>query len=418
MNLQRVITTKVSAITKHPSFKNWLKGKKLKDGNFIAINNSFLFREDLKTTKSAKYIVVKYDTEESFSEIFIAENLDIKKPEFLLLQDSKEKTSINEAVEEEVNNLGQIVFALIGSVQDNVVQIENFNKLDFSEVVWDAKINKPIKIENSKIVIQNPYNEQALWDAVVEFCNHQNIKVDEDAKGQFGAILEKMQTNAEAMLELPAIEKKDFKGILDDIIAALHGRRKDYKKALSVCKGRQEIDKDAFNELLRISYNFSNDVIPLLNLTIGICDLKPIIFWSTIREHYFLSESIRNLPWTPSFKKGNLESYKNMVGNARNSTFHNLFPFQTALRFSLPPGALANTELRFFAEFANKKAGNKFTYQDKELVDLFLDFTRAKQRFVPVNFWEKNVDVMDKVIDLFEATNDVLKELYRITKVK
>ena len=322
-------------------------------------------------------------------------------------------------MEEQFHNIGQVVFALIGNVQDDIILRESFTKSGFTEIIWDPQSSDLLKINTTEIVVKNPYDEPLLWKDFTSQCKARNIPIDEtETKKEFGVVLDKLQGKAEAHLKLPEVGKKNKKGITDTIVEALRERKKDYTKALSKCDGKPEKDKDAFNEVLRISYNFSSDVIPLLKLIISICDLKPIILWSTIGEHYALSEAFRNLPWTRSRNKPSLKNYIDTVGDSRNSVFHNLFPIQKALRFSLPSEAFQDTELLFFSEYALRGGNNKLTYQDKELVDLFLVFTRARQRPVPSDFWKKNVDVMDKVIDLFEATNRTLKELYRISLTK
>lgn len=405
----------------HPSFKTWYDSQKFGEGDLIVINNSFVFR-DSNTTKANYYVVLKHGKDKIQNEIYVSRGLNLNSD--LVFFSSKHKSPpvlklVDEAIEEQLSNIGKVIFVLIGNVHDDVILRDAFEKSGFTEIVWNPQSSDPLKINRKEIVIKSPYDEPSLWKDFVSQCRAQNITIDEvGLKKDFGVVLDNLQGKAEARLKLPEISKKDNKGITDTIIEALKERRSDYAKALSKCDGNPEKDKDAFNEVLRISYNFSNDVIPLMKLIISICDLKPIILWLTIGEHYTLSESFRNLPWTRSKFKASLKNYIDTVGDARNSIFHNLFPIQKALRFSLPSEAFQDIELLIFSEYAPRGSKNKLTYQDKELVDLFLKFTRARQRPVPSEFWEKNVDVMDKVIALFEATNQVLKELYRISLSK
>ncbi len=96
--------------------------------------------------------------------------------------------------------------------------------------------------------------------------------------------------------------------------------------------------------------------------------------------------------------------------DARNSAFHNLFPFRKSLKVPLPDTALGTPELRIFAQHT-KKSENQLTYRDKELVDVLLEFTRARERRVSLSFWQKNLEVMDAMIRLFQRTNEFLKLL-------
>ena len=99
------------------------------------------------------------------------------------------------------------------------------------------------------------------------------------------------------------------------------------------------------------------------------------------------------------------------ISDARNSAFHNLFPFRKSLQLILPQSALQNAELRIFSEHGKKK-DNKLSFQDRELIDLLTEFTRARERRVTSRFWQHNLGVMDATIALFSATNSFLEKLY------
>lgn len=418
--LKSMINESVEKIKSHPGFIEWCKSQKFAEGDLVAINNSFVFR-DVNTTKADSYVVLRHGKESFQKDIFVANGLNLKN-DFVYFS-TKHKSlpvikPLSEAIEDQINGIGQVVFVLIGRIQDNIVLEESFTRSGFSAIVWNPECKDILQVSGTKIEIKQPYDEPALWQEFTSICKKNNIAIDEEnTKKDFGIVLDKLQGRAEANLVLPTDTQKGAQGITDSIIEALRERKNDYVKALAKCDGKPEKDKDAFNEVLRISYNFSNDVIPLLKLIISICDLKPIILWTAIGEHYALSEAFRVLPWARSRFKPSLKNYIDTVGDARNSVFHNLFPIQKALRFSLPSDAFQDVEMLIFSEYS-RNTNNKLSYQDKALVDLFLEFTRARQRPVSFDFWKKNVDVMSKVIDLFDATNKTLKELYRITKAK
>ena len=64
--------------------------------------------------------------------------------------------------------------------------------------------------------------------------------------------------------------------------------------------------------------------------------------------------------------------------------------------------------LRIFSEYSRKKE-NELTYQDKELVSVFTEFTRTSTTKVSKGFWTKNLDVMKATRDLFASTSEALK---------
>jgi hypothetical protein len=75
---------------------------------------------------------------------------------------------------------------------------------------------------------------------------------------------------------------------------------------------------------------------------------------------------------------------------------------------------LKDVSLRLFAEHGSKQTINELRYQDKELVDVLLQFTRARERRAPASFWRKNLDVMDATIQLFGKVDAVLAQLYSV----
>ena len=147
-------------------------------------------------------------------------------------------------------------------------------------------------------------------------------------------------------------------------------------------------------------------------MIVSVCDLKPLVLWATLDKHYELSEALKSLPWTRSRRKASLKGYIDLVGDARNRAFHNVFPFDKALHFELPDGALAGAELRIFSEFGSRSHGNELNFHDKALAEVMLDFTRARRRPTPDAFWQKNETVMTSMVDLFAETNALLKDLY------
>ena len=68
-------------------------------------------------------------------------------------------------------------------------------------------------------------------------------------------------------------------------------------------------DPRAFNEVLRLPYNFAGDAKTFIELIVSICDLKPVVLWGTIGSHFALSEAFRALPWMRSRNKASLKKY-------------------------------------------------------------------------------------------------------------
>jgi hypothetical protein len=69
--------------------------------------------------------------------------------------------------------------------------------------------------------------------------------------------------------------------VLGQIVGSLQEQKDEYAGALSALR-RASGDRHALHEVLRIAYNFSTDVLPLMSLFMSICDLKPLVFWCTV----------------------------------------------------------------------------------------------------------------------------------------
>lgn len=163
------------------------------------------------------------------------------------------------------------------------------------------------------------------------------------------------------------------------------------------------------NDILWIAYNFASDAITFIRLIVSICDLKPVVLWGTMEKHFALAEALRNLPWHRHRNKPVLSNYCTTIADARNSAFHNLFSFRKSLDVALPEDSLQEAKMRIFSEHT-KKRQNVLLYQDKEFVDLLFEFTRARERQVSLQFWERNLSVMDVTVELCDATSDFLAE--------
>jgi len=409
------VTASVRAITRHQAYVNWLSTESPREDDLLVINNSFVFR-DVKTTKSNFYIAQKFQANGQLKDpIYIAEapqqNVD-----FQLIshrhQSPPNLIQLDDAIINQIKKSGNIVFSLIGfTVEDRTVELSLKNG-PFERIIWNPKLNNDIEVFQNEIHVKDTTDEVSLWSSLITQCQAQNISIPVKLQQEFGEALDRLQGQAVVSLKLPKKNSYQKDGITDSIVKVLTQHKSDYKTVLQrYQRARQRADR-AFNEVLRIAYGFASDATEFLRLIVSTCDLKPVVLWATLAEHLELSEALRDLPWTRSKHKPSLKNYIDCVGDARNRAFHNVFPFDKALNFSLPAGSLRDAELRFFSEYGARAHGNELTFEDKALVDVLLEFTRAKRRPVPQDFWSKNLRFMDAIIKLFSETSAVLKILY------
>jgi hypothetical protein len=141
---------------------------------------------------------------------------------------------------------------------------------------------------------------------------------------------------------------------------------------------------------------------------VGICDLKPVVFWLTISDQVELASRFSELPFALVGKvKPSLDRYRSVISAARNQAFHDLFAFDHPFRATLVEGSLRGAELRLFRDY-NRRNNPALTFEDRELVELFQGLTRTSQRPVPLGFWEKNVLVMTSVTEVVRALREAL----------
>jgi uncharacterized protein with HEPN domain len=185
-------------------------------------------------------------------------------------------------------------------------------------------------------------------------------------------------------------------------------QRKEYEAALRKCDMKGGSGNSYLREVMRIAYNFADDAIKVLRLLVSVGDIKPALLWCTIHQHLSVAEAFRNLPWTKSRKKPSLESYRDIIAGARNRAFHNLFGFDRTIVADLTSVDVKARQLTFLAPHGSKKGTITFDYEDREMVEILGELTRAPEVVVPFDFWKKNAEVMESFEKLLESTENAL----------
>lgn len=410
-NINDQIQSSVRKVVTSPAFNDWLNGQSLAEDDILIINNSFIYRDAVDTIKSDHYLAMQVDEKGNPAlPPYVIEwsrvNSDFKHISSKS-HNFPELINIEEAIKNEVSNIGELPFVLIGSIDDTIVLKTRLQHSVFNEVIWDPSLEEDLSIDDDKIHVSEVADEPKIWDLIVDhYTNHQESPPD-NLRDALGDALDNLLKRARANLILPSGHEANQPNMTSDIVRVLEGQRETYQHALSQMGQDEPLHENSLNEILRIAYSFSSDATNFLRLVISICDLKPIVLWGTINHHFSLINAFRSLPWTSSKDKPSINGYNRIIGDARNSAFHDLFPFRKTLSVKLPPSSLRDVNLTFFSEFTNR-SGNELIYKDKELVEVLLKFTRARERKVTNRFWTLNLDVMDEAISLFSETGRFL----------
>lgn len=420
-DVESILTKRIRAsaetLIHTPNFKSWLTAHPLKEGSLVGINSSFVFRTQLKTTKNHTFLSLTSDNKGAVSsaELGIASGTEFNS-DFKAFSKKSENLPTIEALEvgvkRELVHFGKLAFVLVGHIEDNIQISQPINHGLFGPITLDPAQGDLLKLDERAISIRDTFDEEALWQELSKKALDQKLiagALPDDLREPFANALNKLTAESYAALRLPNAKGGPAGAtLLASMVGVLKQHAGDYKKALFACQGDPQKDASEFNNVLRIAYNFSSDAAKVIRLLVSICDLKPLLFWLTVVEWFELSDHFKNLPWAKSKKKPSLADYHETISGARNRAFHNIFPFNKALEASLDGVSLSAVKLRIFSEYKAKKSQNVFEYEDKALVEILTEFTRAGERIVQPLFWKKNLDVMNSAVSLISSISDSL----------
>lgn len=409
-NIKKITTeiiSEISKVTKTTSFKDWLANETMSPSasQFVAINNSFIFRENIKTVKSEKFLAFDISNTKTFDtkKIYIVEGIGFNSHfKLYTLTHHHVITTLEDAVKAELKEIGDVIYTIVGDIQDVNDVSEPLSNAHFKKITLRPTLATSFQIFGDEILIRDYSDREQIWNDISNHCRINTLDIAENLPILIDRAISNFQNNAFSTLAIPKKFDPKKKYLLDKISMVIRDHLNTYKKNIA------NIDKDpkAMIEILRISYNFVSDVNKLLALVINLCDLKPLILWLTISKYFNLDNKFKDLPFGFSKKKASLGDYESIIKNARNKSFHQLFPFNKSLRFELE--ALEKVSVTIFSNHGNKD-GNKMTYKDQELYDLLRSFTRVNEQVVSKNFWIKNEMVMKAVLELITATSDGIK---------
>lgn len=403
------IISELTGISIEQTFVDWLSDETIPTGQscYVIFNNSFLFRESINTVKSSKYLACKISSTKNidFNQCYVIEGISLNVP-YKIITDSAtlRKATIIQEIRQELEQLGEMVFVLIGEIIDDVQISEAISNTDIKEIILNPTQVNLIDFVGNSIRIKDYTDGKLIWDTTEQYLINEGKNVPNNLSSQIESALIKIQRHAYSKLEIPNTIDPAKKYLIDKIIQVVQDHINDYATHI----GSITTNQQSYNEILRISYNFVSDINKLLVLIINVCDLKPIVLWMNIHKFLKLDIAFKELPFGFSKTKPSLKIYESLIKNARNKTFHQLFPFNKSLELKIDN--LDDIRLRMFSSF-NNKSDNTMSYKDKKLAEILLEFTRVVEQSVDNNFWIKNQVVMNSIIALIKSTSSSLKLL-------
>lgn len=378
--------------------------------SLIILNNSFLFREKpkIKTTKSPYCLALTSTTPKNRTDIVVAEYSFTRDWDLIPPQATNYPVfnDLSKSVQLQLRELGEIIYILIGNIGIPGIITESINSSLFSEMVFDCSI-KDLDIQ-AKQIYANPNNTDIeLWDMFCKKTTITDSEVDK-LKPRFFDSLGKLRKNLLSPLTIPNNRSGLEDTFFDSIIDAFDKEISAYEESLVDWKAKNNIEKN-FNNILRISYNFVDDIEKLLRLIVSISDLKPLLFWMTIYSQYKLKKQFSKLEWEKN-NKPSIAEYSRLIKGARNSRFHNMMNMSNTLEVDMNNISIQAKRLVFFNEYTNKDKNN-FEFQDQQLIDVLIEFNRVAEKTVSDDFWTQNLEIMKAAKNLVLDFTESLKLL-------
>jgi hypothetical protein len=422
--LKKIVGKSVAELIAAHQFSTWLKEAKAVDRDVVVINNSFVYRSKplIKTSKNDQYLCLKVKgTQADPRAVFVGRPGDLNSDFKLFSAKSANLPPLeilDRALQTEMERLGRLVFVLIGELQDvpAVVPVTHslVKKLRFDPSAARRAVLEDGGHANKTIVVNQLTDPESAWNDIRPKLEQEVGDDLSSVETAFGGAFEKLQDEARLKLVLPSPTiSKTATSFIARLRESVSQQRRLYETALQQCTSGGAAADGHLREAMRIAYNFADDAIKVLQLLVSVADLKGVLLWCTIKEHFDVAEAFRSLPWTKSHKKPSLERYREIIGGARNRAFHNLLAFDRTIEADLEGLDVKARRLTLLPAYERRKTTVPFDYEDREIVEILTELTRAPEVAVPFNFWKKNADVMKAFEMLLARTEDALWALRR-----
>lgn len=407
--LKERIHSQVGHLLGSALFTEWTEGQSLREGDLVVLNNSFLYREGLPTTKNSQYLCVAVDPhgQPSLPPMVTVTPGRVNALFKRVAARSAANYTQNDltgAILQELDRQGIIVHSLVGRIgQDQAASVPIASVDDLKMLEFNPAQDAPATFRDETLSIRRLDDIDTAWSASNQALNEAGV--DDQIIGKlansFEDIFHSLQEEAGRPVDVTDLAD-DYQSILGQVVSRLDDQVALYESALEQHE-RAPDDAESYNELLRVAYNFADGTKSLMRLVVGVCDLKPLAFWLTIASQFDLAGRFADLPFSlVGHTKPSLERYRQLIAAARNRAFHDIFAFERSFVVALPPDALEEPELRLFRDHTRRKAP-ALEFEDRSLVDLLADFTRAPERPVPLGFWRENLNAMRGVAEVARA---------------
>ncbi len=409
--IEKAVVDECELLLASDAFDTWRGAESIRPNDLVVVNNSFLFREGRSTVKNVNYLGIQIDETGKFTlpPIIVPTRSRINSQFKRISQKTVSQYSTSDlrtAISDQLPGLGTIIFSLVGRIGDPEAADVDLPGVPWAQVLrYSPNQTHTVEILDGVLSFGDISSLDVAWSAVQTKSTDLDLDI-EALSDVFESAFHVLEEAVTCPVDLKDI-MEDAPSILGNVFFRIHEQVGAFSEALAMHQEKPG-DGEAYNELLRLAYNFADGVRGFLNLMVGICDLKPLIFWLTVFEQVELAHRFAKLPFSLVGKgKPSLERYRSVVADARNQAFHDLFAFDHPFKINLESDALRSPQLRLFRAYG-RRSDPALTFEDRDLVELFQSLTRTSERPVPLGFWDGNQEVMNAVVEAIGALRRAL----------
>lgn len=420
-----VIRRSLTRVLETQEFKNFAQKEQLKDDDWILLDNSFLLRKDLNLTTRKNDLYLSFKVKKSEEQYRIGDikvtrpKQDLKASFRKLYGDQRgDQFDLSKSVQGQLETFGSIVTCLIGQIYEEPTRV-SIDHRRFKALVLDPESEQDVVVSEPEIRISELRSVASHWPQIEKTLAAMGIEDKDIASlaNPFDAAYKRLREQHHEKIRLPRTSHDLEAGdtVLSRIVRSIDEAIQSYKKELK--EFLESDEENAYHEVLRISYNFAEALRELLRLIVGVCDVKPILFWLTCGEQMKLYEVfMRDLPRHQLGKKPSLKNYRDTISNARNYRFHKLLAVPSDLLVDLEGVSVSARSLRLFTEYKSNSSKNTITFDfdDREIVELLTSLRRTPEQEAPREWWEANLRVMEATLELVRAFERALIETTRL----
>lgn len=281
-------------------FTKWLDTPEASKEGYVVFNNSFQKREKSNTVKHTRFLAVEKSGGHErpvLAPIKLVEEVRLNR-NYGLYAASKVHVlgSLEDLLTEYLEAFGMLAFYFIGTVEEAETQTIDVGGGNY-HITFDAQgpemsydlATETVKI-NNLIPVSNLVRALKGWatDGTIP-----SVPDPENFAAQWITPYENLRRDAYSKLRLPRPDDNFENTLLDAMISAMESAFDEYKRSL--IKWKETESPEQYNNILRLSYNFSEDAGTLLRFVQQLSDIKPIILFTTIYHQWALSNRIKPL---------------------------------------------------------------------------------------------------------------------------